>query len=69
MLYPRSLQLQQLLVLRVGVECSACLFLGEDICLYELVKLLKDCVFCSVQDYRLQKLLQKSILELGAERV
>lgn len=52
-LYPHSLQLQQLLVLRIGVECSACLFLEEDICLYELVKLLKDSVFCSVQDYGL----------------
>lgn len=48
-----TLPLQQLFVLRGGVECSACLFLEEDIYLYELVKLLKDCVFCSVQDYRL----------------
>lgn len=32
-LSPLSLQLQQVPVFRVGVECSACLFLGEDICL------------------------------------
>lgn len=47
---PLSLQLQHVLVFRVGVECSACLFLGKDISLHELVKLLKDWIFYYVQD-------------------
>lgn len=47
--------------LRVRTECFANLFLKKDLCLYELVKLLKGCAFYSVRDYGPQKLLQNKL--------